>query len=81
MVGRLLNRVQGWLQAQVVTVPAEIELCEFDCRRVDCSPEVLLNCQRRLNFVAEKAAAEAQLCEQLCDACRPSAESERAVQV
>ena len=43
-----LRRIGDWLLGQIVQdVPEEIGVCEFDCRRVDCSPGELEQCERR----------------------------------
>lgn len=43
-----LRRVGDWVLGQIVQdVPAEIGLCEFDCRSSDCSPAELEECERR----------------------------------
>jgi len=46
----LLRKIGDWALQQIIqSVPDEIELCEFDCRRADCSRSELEKCERRLN--------------------------------
>jgi len=33
----------------IQTVPDEIAVCEFDCRKADCTAEEWRNCKRRLH--------------------------------
>ena len=50
-----LSRLGHWMQEQVVVeVPADLALCEFDCRQTTCSSEEWTICQRRIS----KAAGE-----------------------
>jgi hypothetical protein len=51
----LHKRFWQWLKTGVVqTVPDEDGLCEFDCRKEQCSETEWENCERRIN----KAAGE-----------------------
>jgi hypothetical protein len=52
---KLVRSAWGWLRRQVVEdVPADDALCEFDCRKPECSVGEWENCDRRL----QKAAGE-----------------------
>jgi len=45
----LLRSVLGWVRRQVVDdVPPENALCEFDCRKPQCSTAEWETCERRL---------------------------------
>lgn len=51
----LLARFWRWLRDQIIQpVPQESAVCEFDCRKQQCSMGEWANCDRRLN----KAAGE-----------------------
>jgi hypothetical protein len=48
-----LSRLGHWMKEQVVTeVPAELAICEFDCRQAPCSSEEWATCQRRISRAA-----------------------------
>ena len=50
-----LSRVGPWAREQIVVeVPADLAVCEFDCRQPACSSEEWATCQRRIS----KAAGE-----------------------
>jgi len=53
------SRVGHWVQEQVVAeIPADLALCEFDCRHSACSAEEWTTCKRRIS----KAAGELMPC-------------------
>jgi len=55
------SRLGHWVQEQVVAeVPADLALCEFDCRQTACSSEEWTTCRRRIS----KAAGELMPCVQ-----------------
>ena len=46
----LLRRMGDWVLNQIIEdIPEHIALCEFDCRRAECSRSELETCERRLN--------------------------------
>jgi hypothetical protein len=46
-------QVMRWLKQQVVQdVPAELAVCEFDCRKVQCTRDEWATCERRINRAA-----------------------------
>ena len=46
--------VLRWLKQQVVQdVPDELALCEFDCRKEQCTHHEWATCERRINRAAE----------------------------
>lgn len=45
----LVTRLLGWLQRQVQHVPADLAVCEFDCRQLDCRHGDWESCSRRLH--------------------------------
>jgi hypothetical protein len=48
-----LSRLGHWMQEQVVVeVPADLALCEFDCRQTTCSSKEWTSCQRRISNAA-----------------------------
>jgi hypothetical protein len=48
-------RLGHWVQEQVVAeVPANLALCEFDCRQTACSLEEWTTCKRRISKAAEE---------------------------
>ncbi len=50
---RLLARSLQWIKGQLFTeVPKEIELCEFDCRKEQCTLGEWETCDRRLQQAA-----------------------------
>lgn len=50
---RLIRRGWRWLRDQFVqNVPEDSALCEFDCRKGQCTMEEWQNCERRLNNAA-----------------------------
>ena len=50
-----LREFHHWLMGQIIAeVPTEVALCEFDCRRNQCSRSEWLSCGRRIS----KAAGE-----------------------
>ena len=49
----LVRSAWGWLRRQVVEdVPAGDALCEFDCRKPQCSTVAWETCERRLHNAA-----------------------------
>ena len=46
---RLVQRLFGWLQRQVEDVPADVAVCEFRCRKLDCRHGDWEMCNRRLH--------------------------------
>ena len=44
----VLSRWRCWIKNQVMEVPEEIAICEFDCEKEDCTAEQWRACQRRL---------------------------------
>ncbi len=47
-----MRALKGRLSRGVFSrVPADIELCEFNCRRLECSHNEWENCERRLKLV------------------------------
>lgn len=54
-----LARMWRWLKGQLVgEVPAEIAVCEFDCRKQQCTQGEWENCERRLSHAANTLAPE-----------------------
>jgi hypothetical protein len=48
-----ITRLWRWIEHQIVEdVPADIAVCEFDCRMGHCNDEELESCQRRLHRAA-----------------------------
>jgi hypothetical protein len=48
------TRVLCWLKGQIVAdVPAEDAICEFDCRKQQCSYGEWAACSRRLKYMAK----------------------------
>lgn len=46
----VIRRVGDWVVGHIIQdVPEDVGLCEFDCRRAECPPGELENCERRLN--------------------------------
>ncbi len=46
----ILKRCTDWVKRQLIDrVPAEVALCEFDCRKGQCVSEEWETCTRRLN--------------------------------
>lgn len=41
-----------WLKQQVEDVPDDLALCEFDCRKVQCTSDEWATCERRINRAA-----------------------------
>jgi len=53
--GNLTGRLSRWVINQLIQdVPEGSELCEFDCRRLQCTEREWMMCNRRLS----KAAGE-----------------------
>lgn len=51
---------RGWrfLMDQLIQdVPEAIAVCEFDCRRTDCTPELWRTCERRLDAIRRNSQA------------------------
>ena len=49
------GKPQSWLARQLVEdVPEDIELCEFDCHKLQCRTGDWANCKRRLEYLALK---------------------------
>jgi hypothetical protein len=48
---RLWQRIKGEV---VQTVPEEIAVCEFDCRKLSCSVEQWRTCKRRVREAESK---------------------------
>jgi curli biogenesis system outer membrane secretion channel CsgG len=45
-----LSRLGHWAKAQIVSeVPADLAVCEFDCRECQCSSSNWMNCQHRIS--------------------------------
>jgi len=47
---------RGWrflMNHLIQDVPESLALCEFDCRRTDCTPEQWASCERRLRAVQQ----------------------------
>jgi len=54
-IDQLVRRSWRWLRDQIVQdVPEDFALCEFDCRKGQCTMEEWKSCDRRIN----KAAGE-----------------------
>lgn len=50
---RLIRRLWLWIRNQVVQeVPEDCALCEFDCRKGQCTMEEWATCERRLKRAA-----------------------------
>ena len=50
-----LHHAFGWLMNEIVQdVPEENAICEFDCRKPQCTFEQWLSCERRLQGVAQR---------------------------
>ncbi|MGP6158895.1 MAG: hypothetical protein ACLPYS_15545 [Vulcanimicrobiaceae bacterium] len=47
-IGSALKR---WLAGNGPDVPSDLELCEFNCRKLECSHNNWENCERRKQFV------------------------------
>ena len=48
------TRILRWLKGQIVSdVPAEVAVCEFECRMRQCSYRQWANCSRRGNDIAK----------------------------
>jgi hypothetical protein len=46
-------QVLRWLKQQVIQdVPDELAVCEFDCRKVQCTRDEWATCERRINRAA-----------------------------
>jgi hypothetical protein len=59
MVVAMLARLNTWLRSQLFDdVPADIELCEFDCEKVECSADEVAACERRAAHAGEGAEAD-----------------------
>jgi hypothetical protein len=53
-----LDAAIRWLKDQIIgEVPAESAVCEFDCRKQQCSYAEWLVCSRRLSYFAESRFA------------------------
>jgi hypothetical protein len=51
----LFGKFWRWISAQVVTeVPEDDALCEFDCRKQQCSEGEWESCERRLHHAARE---------------------------
>jgi hypothetical protein len=46
------SEILRWLKQQVQDVPDELALCEFDCRRAQCTSDEWATCERRINRAA-----------------------------
>lgn len=56
--GGRLTRLWQWAKGQLVQdVPGDIAVCEFDCRKLQCTMGEWETCERRL----EKAAQQAKI--------------------
>jgi hypothetical protein len=55
-----LHHAFGWLMNEIVQdVPEEIAVCEFDCRKPQCTSEQWVCCKRRLKKAAGELKAPA----------------------
>jgi hypothetical protein len=46
-------QARNWVAAQIIQdVPGDIVLCEFACRKIQCSSEEWATCARRLELAA-----------------------------
>jgi hypothetical protein len=53
-----MDKLKGLLSMNFQDVPADMEICETDCRRNDCSESEWEACERRLESVARREASE-----------------------
>jgi hypothetical protein len=50
---KLSLQARNWVAAQIIQdVPGDIVLCEFACRKIQCSSEEWATCARRLELAA-----------------------------
>jgi hypothetical protein len=56
----VFGRLRDWFRSQVQDVPVEAELCEYDCRKQECTEEEFATCERRRAHVAlmDRATSE-----------------------
>ena len=48
-----LSELGNWAMEQsVAEVPADLALCEFDCRKSECSRDEWVDCKRRISSAA-----------------------------
>jgi hypothetical protein len=60
-VSGALTRLRQWIREQAIQdVPADIALCEFDCRKGQCSLNEWQTCQRRLTGAAGELSPRAE---------------------
>jgi hypothetical protein len=49
----LVGELSHWLRNQIVAeVPADLEVCEFDCRKTECFSDEWICCERRISRAA-----------------------------
>ena len=54
---KLNLKARSWVAAQIIQdVPSDIVLCEFACRKIQCSSAEWATCARRLELVARLSA-------------------------
>ena len=54
----LVGELCYWLRNQIVAeVPADLAVCEFECRKIECSSDEWICCERRTS----RAAGEPRL--------------------
>jgi len=58
----LFKRFRCWVRDQIVQdLPEDIVLCEFDCRKEQCTMGEWERCERRLHKAAGELLPEAEL--------------------
>lgn len=51
----LVNELCHWLRNQIVAeVPADLAVCEFECRKTECFSDEWVCCERRLSREARE---------------------------
>jgi len=49
----LVGELCHWLRKQIVAeVPADLAVCEFECRKTECSSDEWICCERRISRAA-----------------------------
>jgi hypothetical protein len=52
--GGFFARILCWLKGQIISdVPAKDAVCEFECRKRQCSYGEWADCSRRLKYIAK----------------------------
>ncbi len=51
---RAVRTVRGWVMPRIGEMPADMDYCESDCRRLDCSAEDWDTCENRLDAVRRR---------------------------